>query len=115
MTWPGGSNAVGKANWSPLKGRDVTLWRDADAAGRNAIDQVRRALDMVGVARIRNVELPNQLPEDGISPIRSQMVWTRRTDQGRNACAATAFTTAWLLLTPRGLVWREEVRMTTNY
>jgi len=31
LTWPGGANAVDKADWSPLAGRDVLLWPDCDA------------------------------------------------------------------------------------
>jgi len=31
--WPGGANAVDKAGWLPLAGRDVTLWPDLDEAG----------------------------------------------------------------------------------
>lgn len=31
MTWPGGSNAVAKCDWSPLAGRAVIIWPDADA------------------------------------------------------------------------------------
>lgn len=37
MTWPGGSNGLRFADWSPLAGRDVVLWPDADAAGRKAM------------------------------------------------------------------------------
>ncbi|UCV09139.1 DUF927 domain-containing protein [Dechloromonas denitrificans] len=33
ISWPGGSNAVDKADWSPLTGRDVTLWPDLDDPG----------------------------------------------------------------------------------
>lgn len=31
VTWPGGSKAVGKADWSPLQGRKVIIWPDCDA------------------------------------------------------------------------------------
>lgn len=31
VTWPGGSKAVGKADWSPLRGRKVIVWPDCDA------------------------------------------------------------------------------------
>ncbi|MBS1188925.1 MAG: virulence-associated family protein [Rhodocyclaceae bacterium] len=31
MTWPGGANAVDKADWSPLAGRKVMTWADADS------------------------------------------------------------------------------------
>lgn len=33
VSWPGGSNAVDKAGWLPLAGRDVTLWPDHDEPG----------------------------------------------------------------------------------
>ena len=31
VTWPGGSKAVDKVDWSPLAGRRVTIWPDCDA------------------------------------------------------------------------------------
>lgn len=31
ITWPGGSKAVSKADWSPLRGRKVVIWPDCDA------------------------------------------------------------------------------------
>lgn len=37
VSWPGGGNGIGKVDWSPLNGRDVILWPDADAAGRKAM------------------------------------------------------------------------------
>jgi uncharacterized protein (DUF927 family) len=33
VSWPGGANAVDKAGWLPLAGRDVTLWPDLDEPG----------------------------------------------------------------------------------
>lgn len=35
VSWPGGANAVDKADWSPLAGREVTLWPDLDEAGES--------------------------------------------------------------------------------
>lgn len=37
VSWPGGSHGIGKVDWSPLKGRDVVLWPDADPAGEKAM------------------------------------------------------------------------------
>lgn len=37
LTWPGGSKGIGHVDWSPLEGRDVVLWPDADQAGRDAM------------------------------------------------------------------------------
>lgn len=31
ISWPGGGKAVAKADWSPIRDRDVILWADADA------------------------------------------------------------------------------------
>lgn len=40
MTWPNGSNAVEKASWKPLKGRDVLIWPDNDEAGIAAAKKI---------------------------------------------------------------------------
>lgn len=37
VTWPGGSKGIAYVDWSPLRGRDVVLWPDADEAGREAM------------------------------------------------------------------------------
>ncbi len=36
-TWPGGAHMTKYIDWTPLKGRDVTLWPDADEDGRAAM------------------------------------------------------------------------------
>lgn len=61
--WPGGASAVSKANWSPLKGRDVVLWPDADEAGRKAMQDVAAQLAKVGARSVRVVRLPAGLPD----------------------------------------------------
>lgn len=37
IAWPGGSKGIAFVDWSPLAGRDVVLWPDADQAGRDAM------------------------------------------------------------------------------
>ena len=37
VAWPGGSNGIGKVDWTPLAGREVVLWPDADEAGIKAM------------------------------------------------------------------------------
>lgn len=37
VSWPGGSKGTGYVDWSPLSGRDIVLWPDADKAGRDAM------------------------------------------------------------------------------
>lgn len=57
-TWQGGSNAFSKADLTPLQGRDVVFWPDADEPGLAVVDEVLAALP-----RARVVNLPPGLPE----------------------------------------------------
>lgn len=43
-TWAGGSQAWRQTDWSPLKGRDVILWPDADDTGRQACADLAKFL-----------------------------------------------------------------------
>lgn len=61
-TSPGGSNAAGKADWSSLKGRTVTIWPDADDAGARYADDVADAARRAGAASVHTVKLPLGLP-----------------------------------------------------
>lgn len=45
VSWPGGSKAVGYADWTPLAERRVTIWPDADEPGRNAAKGIERILE----------------------------------------------------------------------
>lgn len=40
VSWPGGANAVDKAGWLPLAGRDVTLWPDLDEPGAACMEKL---------------------------------------------------------------------------
>ncbi len=48
VTWPGGSGAVEHVDWSPLEGRRVVLWPDADEPGRKAMARVAELLIVRG-------------------------------------------------------------------
>lgn len=61
-TWPHGASSVAQADWSPLKGRDVVLWPDADEPGLKAMREVGAALRTIGAQSIRLVKLPEGLP-----------------------------------------------------
>lgn len=52
-TWPGGASAVRKADWSPLRGRQVILWPDADEPGRKAMDTLAGILRGLGCTASR--------------------------------------------------------------
>jgi uncharacterized protein (DUF927 family) len=109
VTWPGGANAVEKADWSSLAGRDVTLWRDADAAGRKAMDQVKRVLGAVGAISIRTVHLPDDMPEgwDLAEPLPEGVDAEELMQSARLAPAVPSMPPGYFF-TKRGLVWREE-------
>ena len=60
---PNGSKSAKKADWSPLAGRGVIIWPDADAPGAAFADDVAEMLRQAGAASIRAVRLPEGLPD----------------------------------------------------
>jgi putative DNA primase/helicase len=48
VTWPGGTQGVKHADWSPLAGRSVVVWPDADEAGLEAAQDIARRLVEIG-------------------------------------------------------------------
>lgn len=62
LTWSGGANAVGKADWSPLAGRTVTIWPDNDEPGFKAALEIAALLK--SIAASVHIVLPSAtLPE----------------------------------------------------
>jgi hypothetical protein len=61
-TWAGGANAVDHADISPLAGRDVTLWPDADDAGQRAMERFAERLFHEHGTPARIVQIPGGLP-----------------------------------------------------
>jgi hypothetical protein len=67
-TSPHGSKSAGKADWSPVAGRDVVILPDHDAPGEKYADDVARLVKAAGaksVRIVRLVELWADLPEGG--------------------------------------------------
>ena len=62
-TWPSGCKAIDKADWSPLTGRRVFLWPDADQPGRQAMDRLTQLLLRLPVDRVQLVTPPADVPE----------------------------------------------------
>ncbi len=62
VTWPGGALATAKVDWSPLAGRHVVVWPDADAPGRKAAEAVATALRELGAASLAVVDVPADWP-----------------------------------------------------
>ena len=63
ITWPSGCKAIDKADWSPLIGRNCTLWPDADAPGIQAMDKLQAKLLKLGAAQVRTIQPPADVPE----------------------------------------------------
>ncbi len=63
MTWPGGSKAVAKADWSALVGRRVAIWPDADEPGRQAAEKISELLTASGAASVEIVNPPRNAPK----------------------------------------------------
>jgi hypothetical protein len=63
VTWPGGSKAVDKADWSPIKGRHITIWPDADAPGHKAVAEVAKRCRQAGAAGEATITPPEGVAE----------------------------------------------------
>ena len=57
ICWQGGAQAVDKADWSPLAGRRVILWPDADIPGAACMSKLAGILRQVGAASVQVVNL----------------------------------------------------------
>ncbi len=60
-TSSGGSKAAGKTDWSPLVGRHVVIWPDADKAGSAYAADVMRLAFNAGAESVAIVEPPEQV------------------------------------------------------
>ena len=96
-TSPAGANSAGKADWSPLAGREVAIVPDADDAGRRyAADASERLKSLDPPARVAIMKLP------GLGPCEDVVEFVERVHGGdRHAArkaiedlAATAFVAA---------------------
>jgi putative DNA primase/helicase len=58
VTSPNGSKAAGGADWSPLRGRTVTIWPDADTAGLEYARTVAEKVAAAGAVSVAIVSPP---------------------------------------------------------
>lgn len=63
MTSMGGAKAAAHTDWTPLKGRKVTIWPDADEPGRAYAKDVAAELARVGAKEIRIVKLDRRFKD----------------------------------------------------
>ena len=76
LTWCGGTNGIRHADWTPLKGRNITLWPDADGAGIAAMTELAAILIRldctVGIVQTTGLpekwDLADPLPADMPDP-----------------------------------------------
>ncbi len=77
VTSQGGSKAPGKADWTPLRGRRVTIWPDHDEPGAGYAAKVAELVTLAGAEAVRTVEIPADWPKgwdladalpDGVAP-----------------------------------------------
>lgn len=57
LTWQGGAQAVSKADFSALRGREVWLWPDNDEAGEKAARDLLAAMHSAGAGPIKRFDL----------------------------------------------------------
>ena len=62
VTSSGGSQAARKTDWTPLVGRRVVIWPDADEPGARYGEIVAQLLRTAGAASVRTVSLPALVP-----------------------------------------------------
>ncbi|WBK01902.1 hypothetical protein [Methylocystis parvus] len=55
---PNGSKSAAKANWAPLRGRHVVIWRDADAPGLEYAEKVAGLCEEAGAASVALLSPP---------------------------------------------------------
>lgn len=63
VTSPNGSKSAGNADWSPLRGREVIVWPDADAAGLDYGKAVGNGAEAAGAKSISIIS-----PPEGVAP-----------------------------------------------
>ncbi len=59
----GGTNAFAKTDWSPLAGKNVTIWPDNDGPGKKYADAVAQLVTELGAANVCLVSLPEDAPD----------------------------------------------------
>ena len=63
VTSPNGAKAAAQADWSPLTGKQVTIWPDADMQGRDFASEVADLAATAGAASVAVVSVPATWPD----------------------------------------------------
>lgn len=62
VSWAGGTNGIDHTDWSPLAGRSVVIWPDADAPGRDTAERLGAILTGLGCV-VKIIEVPADQPK----------------------------------------------------
>lgn len=76
-TWQGGGKAAGKSDWSPVRGRDVLIWPDADPEGLEAAQEAASLAQAAGASRVRIITPPSDKPKGWDIADAEAEGWTR--------------------------------------
>jgi hypothetical protein len=63
IAWPAGCNSAHLVDWSPLKGREVTIWPDNDEPGRAAAARIAGVALNAGAKSALIVPVPHDFPD----------------------------------------------------
>ena len=77
VTWPGGANSSHNADWSPLAGKTVAIWPDADPPGIKAALAVAEAVQAAGASAVKIVVLPDNVDTGWDLADAEAECWTR--------------------------------------
>lgn len=76
MSWAGGTYGVDHADWSPLAGRSVVIWPDADAPGRDTANRIAAILHGMGCT-VKVMDIPADKPDGWDVADAADDGWTR--------------------------------------
>lgn len=63
LTWSGGTGSMMKSDWTPLTGRDVTLWPDHEKTGIQAVQEIAAILKTQdSKASVSLIDIPASFP-----------------------------------------------------
>jgi putative DNA primase/helicase len=76
VTSPNGAKGATNADWSPLQGREVTIWPDADEPGRSYAEIVTREAIAVAALSVVVISPPADVPDGWDAADASAEGWT---------------------------------------
>lgn len=80
VTWAGGASSINMGDWDLLKGREVVLWPDNDAAGLTAMKRISTTVDAnVSIVDVSSLG-PKEDLADNLTIEQIQTIWETRED-----------------------------------